>query len=386
MGSLRKRVVTVHGVNPDRGWQEAAKAVLEPHYEVVSLDYRGYDGVQGPVRVVCHPVALVVTVALLVGVAAAWALFSFGWSEGVWSAGGVFVAGLVVAAYQRRREGKKIKTQLSEACRGPRPHLIAHSFGTYLAGRSLLYPDIELDRVVLVGSVLPRRFDWPSLRKNGREGFGEVRNEVGTRDFAVRFAGWARWLAWDIGNAGLRGFEGRWAHWTQGPWVTCPTCATIGPGGLVHNVPLAEMEHSDMFLGPGHVRRFWLPYLWGLPAKEFRELEDLCFAAAYNLQEGKRLEFNRIVGILGGKKWEWTEGSTTRDFVWRCLRAEIEARGGEGEARDEKRITEIVGVMCEFVAWASEEEQKEEAIRRALHPHLAIVAAMKRVLEREKTE
>jgi hypothetical protein len=29
---------------------------------------------------------------------------------------------------------------------------------------------------------------------------------MGSRDFAVRVAGWARWLAWDIGDAGLRGF------------------------------------------------------------------------------------------------------------------------------------------------------------------------------------
>jgi hypothetical protein len=72
MAHLRQRVITIHGVNPDRAWQIAARSVLEPHFEYIGIDYHGYDGIGGPVRVVCYPLALGVSVlALIVSVVAA---------------------------------------------------------------------------------------------------------------------------------------------------------------------------------------------------------------------------------------------------------------------------------------------------------------------------
>jgi hypothetical protein len=381
---LRRRVVTIHGVNPDRDWQKTAKSVLEPHFEVVSVEYRDYDGIQGPIRVVCHPLALVGAFLLLIASVVSLVVYSVVWSVGFWAAMVVLIGGVGIAALKRHSQGRHIKKRLSDLCASPpRPHVIAHSFGTYLTGRSLKHPDIALDRVVLVGSVLPRRFDWQTLRSKGREGFGVVRNELGTRDFVVWLARWTRWFAWDIGDAGLRGFQGESVHSTGGPWLTCDVCGDVYPAGSVHNVPLVELAHSDAFLGPGHIRRLWLPFLWGLPPGEFGRFEDLCFGAAYSLQEGQYWEFNRIVGVLGESKWAWTEGSSTRDFVWFCLHEELKHRGKKIEERDQALVTEILGVMCGYVARASEEEEEDEAIRRALHPHLAIIAAMKRVLGRQ---
>ena len=48
-------------------------------------------------------------------------------------------------------------------------HFVGHSNGTYVFGQSLRrIRAMRFDRIFLAGSVLPRDFDWPAFKSNGR--------------------------------------------------------------------------------------------------------------------------------------------------------------------------------------------------------------------------
>lgn len=88
----------------------------------------------------------------------------------------------------------KAVTELYEAynyVRKTRPHqevsVVAHSHGT-LAFSKLFetYPDVSLDKIIFVGSIVCSNYDWSSLIRNGR--VSSVLNECGDRDLAVAFA------------------------------------------------------------------------------------------------------------------------------------------------------------------------------------------------------
>jgi pimeloyl-ACP methyl ester carboxylesterase len=251
----RKKLITIHGVNPD-AWQDAVRPLFEPHFDCVALRYSAYDGLSGPVRVVCHPWLLAATLAAALATVAA-ALWMRAW---VLPASAVallaLVLGLGLARLQRRARGTATKREFSLASSaGPRPHVIAHSFGTWLTGQALRHPELAFDRMVLVGSPLPRDYDWGALQVHGRRPFEAVRNEMGSADAVVYLAGLARWVARDLGDAGRRGFvAGAHVHDVDGPWAGCEPCAGA-PAARIHNVPLREMGHSDVFLGPGHAKR-----------------------------------------------------------------------------------------------------------------------------------
>jgi predicted GNAT family acetyltransferase len=68
------------------------------------------------------------------------------------------------------------------------PSIVAHSFGTYILGYSLLRFDfIRFNKVIVCGSILPVGFPWDKLIARGQ--VQAVRNEFGVRDFWVRCAG-----------------------------------------------------------------------------------------------------------------------------------------------------------------------------------------------------
>ncbi len=70
-----------------------------------------------------------------------------------------------------------------------RPSIVAHSFGTYILGYSLIkYRNIKLDKVILCGSILPNDFPWHEIIERGQ--VGSVRNEYGVKDIWVRLVRW----------------------------------------------------------------------------------------------------------------------------------------------------------------------------------------------------
>ncbi len=72
---------------------------------------------------------------------------------------------------------------------GPRPDLIAHSFGTWLIAQALISDrgrEIRLGRLILTGSIVPPDFDWRSLIDDGR--VEAVLCHTASKDWVVRSA------------------------------------------------------------------------------------------------------------------------------------------------------------------------------------------------------
>lgn len=113
--------------------------------------------------------------------------------------------------------------------------VIAHSFGSYIISRLLKsHPDIEFERIILCGSIIPRDFQWDVYAKYMQR--GAIVNDVGTRDFYPVLATFA---SLGYGASGRLGFN-------TGAVVDRYFC----------------YAHSDFFEKKrGHIRRFWKPFL-----------------------------------------------------------------------------------------------------------------------------
>lgn len=118
----------------------------------------------------------------------------------------------------------------------PEPSIVAHSFGTYLAGKLIRdFPAQYFDKVILVGSILPTNFPWQKLLAAGQVQW--VLNEYGGLDIWPQVA--SR-LIKDAGDAGTQGFTDK-----------SPFLVQRGYDGF---------GHSSYFMD-GHYQTQWLPTL-----------------------------------------------------------------------------------------------------------------------------
>jgi hypothetical protein len=102
----------------------------------------------------------------------------------------------------RRQYDAEVHDRRLTLARGRPPSVVAHSFGTYILGYTLLRFDfIRFDKVILCGSILPPDFPWDRLIDRGQ--VQAVRNEYGVRDPWVR---WVRWFVRGTGPSGAVGF------------------------------------------------------------------------------------------------------------------------------------------------------------------------------------
>ena len=86
---------------------------------------------------------------------------------------------------------------------GGKPDVIAHSLGTLLLGRALLADDnLQVGRVILLGSILPPDFPWNDLIKHNQ--VEAVLNNYGTKDFWALIA---HYFIPNSGPSGRRGFN-----------------------------------------------------------------------------------------------------------------------------------------------------------------------------------
>ncbi|HXH91743.1 MAG TPA: hypothetical protein VNN25_09190 [Thermoanaerobaculia bacterium] len=112
---------------------------------------------------------------------------------------------------------------------------VAHSFGTYLVCNSMrLFDEIRFDRLILLRSVLPRRFPWTKLAHK----CSSVLSELGGSDGALIFAQFVPGL----GASGRYGFK--------------------TPGEIVREHVNEYGEHSTVF-GARYMRESWIPFLRG---------------------------------------------------------------------------------------------------------------------------
>jgi pimeloyl-ACP methyl ester carboxylesterase len=113
----------------------------------------------------------------------------------------------------------------------PEVLVICHSFGTYAITRILREePDIEIDRLLLSGSIVPRTFKWESLPNCP----SHVLNDVGTKDIWPVLAKAASW------GYGITG--------------------TFGFGAPRVRDRFHALGHSDIF-SEQFMRRYWLPWI-----------------------------------------------------------------------------------------------------------------------------
>ncbi len=113
--------------------------------------------------------------------------------------------------------------------------VIAHSFGCYIVSRILEeHPDIEFDRIVFCGSIVPRNFRWDKHTKHMPH--GAILNDVGTNDFYPVLATCA---SLGYGSSGRLGFK---------------------TGAVVDRY--FPYNHSTFFdKKRRHISRFWKPFI-----------------------------------------------------------------------------------------------------------------------------
>lgn len=389
--TAKPKVLSIHGVCPSN-WQDTAKRVLEPHFGYTAIRYGDYDCERGgAIKAVVHPVFFLAAVSLFV-----WTIYtgSTDWWYGV--AAGLVVAGGLISGAQRRRCGDRIKAQISEqSAVAYSTHVIAHSFGTYLTAHAMRSYDIAFDRVVLVGCVLPRRFDWNAVlsRYSPIDQEGErlwvetdIRNELGTSDLVSWLAGVTGWMSRELGRAGQKGFiAGSHAvHTTAGPWDACAPCQPVSTASI-HNVPLKEYGHSKWALGPGHALHFWLPYLWGYPPARFKSWLIICGKATRELQTKNKEGFDDAAGLLLRKTWPWTQRPDGSErTLEECIREKI----GETDTQTDI-LREVTRRLVHSVHLAQEsavaDATADERIRWRLDPNLAIGYTISDVLDKPES-
>lgn len=330
-----RHVLTVHGISTRGEWQQTIVPILAPFFDSKAIRYRHYRWFGG-LKLVIEPWILVLF--LIVPLLPWWYGWLAGWS--IVAAEPVALLLGLVAAYaaspiRRWFALRSVMRQASPHMQDRAPHIIAHSFGSYLAGTMLQkYPAARAKRVVLVGCVLDTHWDWIGLRGKKPDAFCEVRNDWTTHDSVVWLAGLITRRIPGFGEAGRSKFQGSHPliHSVAHPTAMCVSCNAAT--GLLHNVDCSGLGHSDAFIGPAHAARFWLPYLWGIEPAEYGNLLDMCESAVDLHELGDMRRLTIVEDELLNRKWRWA-GETLRNYVADLVKADTR-RGG-------RTVNELVG-------------------------------------------
>lgn len=374
-----KRVFTIHGINSAGEWQDTVRPVFEPHFDYQAIRYRDYRWF-GATKLVFDPwIIFLLLFTLYFDLLAGWSPLQL-----------IMVAlalGFLIAAARRAWTHKKVKKDFSSRVGpGERPHLIAHSLGTYLMAHILKkHADVHLGRVVLIGCVLPRNFNWGGIRAAKPPAFEAIRNEVGKKDWVARLAYHVKRLVPGLGHAGLAGFEGpaNEVHTVGGSNLFCSDCPQASTG-LIHNVLHPERGHSDAFLGRNDAVHFWLPFFWNIEPPEYHEFLKFCAEAAERNGEGDVAGRSIAEEALHAKEWRWASG-TLGAFVAKQINARLLV---EGQAlldeEVQKRVKRAIPLIWRAVDQAVREANPQNAapnreILKNLNPKIASCRAAEAV-------
>lgn len=116
----------------------------------------------------------------------------------------------VTLGFLQKRKVRKLFKRLRDISKtadpgntGMRPHVIAHSFGTWLIAHALkANPDLRIGRLILLGSIVRPDFDWKRLIDDGQ--VEAVLNHTAGKDIPVRFT---QLFIPDSGPGGRVGFQ-----------------------------------------------------------------------------------------------------------------------------------------------------------------------------------
>jgi pimeloyl-ACP methyl ester carboxylesterase len=373
-----RQVFLVHGINSNGDWQKDVGQVLEPHFEVVHIRYWQYRWL-GAVKLVFEPWALIVaggaTYFLASRVMPAWLAVALGVLVGVISA-------YLTAPIRRRMTMKRFVAKGGKSLGVTRPHIIAHSFGTFLAGSVLkTFAGVKARRIVLVGCVLREDFDWLDIYTRKTQAFDAIRNEWTNKDAVVRLGGLIRRRIPDFGQAGLKGFTEipNWIHSVASPDFDCAPC-TSKVCALIHNYDCSGLGHSDSFIGAIHASRYWLPFLWGRSPKKYGELLDCCEAAAEAFENSNSHDLKLAEDELLVTEWEWTYGKRFEDHLVDLIKKHPNL-GGQSANELAGRAAGLFWRRMELARKAAAfEGTREQKLIRYLRPELAVAAAIEDAL------
>ncbi len=218
--------------------QSAASTLRDPTIQKASK----YVGVVQPLKVICPLHGIRTCAKWQKGLADLahsqdWACRLERWSYGQFS----LIAFLVPWTREsklnwlRQQYDTEIHDRRLDIEKGQTPSVVAHSFGTYILGYTLLRFDfIRFNKVILCGSILPPDFPWDKLIERGQ--IQALRNEYGVRD------PWVKRVCYFVrgtGPSGASGFTCRHERFEQEEF---------------------EYYHSDYF-GHDHIEDRWLPFL-----------------------------------------------------------------------------------------------------------------------------
>jgi hypothetical protein len=117
--------------------------------------------------------------------------------------------------------------------------LIAQSFGTYIAAKTMVnYAQVSFDQIIFCGSIVQREYDWAGIIARGQA--RRVLHDYGSKDIWVRLA---EWVIIDAGPSGQAGF------------IDPP------PNHVIQQMH-PNFRHSDHFY-PSNFRQRWVPFLRG---------------------------------------------------------------------------------------------------------------------------
>jgi pimeloyl-ACP methyl ester carboxylesterase len=163
--------------------------------------------------------------------------------------------------------------------------VIAHSFGSYILSEILLdHPDIEFEKIILCGSIIPRNYEWDKHARGMRK--NSILNDVGTTDIWPIFATCG---SLGYGSSGRRGFQN----------------ASVTDRYFKYG-------HSDFFEPKHHhIKNFWKPFIetgeivnsdWD----QMKGKTSLFILAASHPWIGRPLLIGFLVAVYFGVKWLWS--------------------------------------------------------------------------------
>jgi pimeloyl-ACP methyl ester carboxylesterase len=383
----RRIVVTVHGAASNRAWQASVQKVLDPHFRCLPYSFDNYSTLLGIVAVVLNvPLVVAAISAFVVACIMPLSLLSLCLFLSVPA---LLLLSIYAARRKRAKAAEKLRSFIAKNCPLLPPHVIAHSFGTYLVGTILQrFYDVRLANVVLVSAVLPTAFPWRDIVTGKPQALGNLRSEFGGRDYLTKIAARLGWLAPDIGGAGANGFDfdATHVHSLRSPVLHCGVCTPLAAAAKIHNVSLEAFGHSDQFLGDQHSRVLWLPFLWDISIDDFTLYLRECFEAAQLERDGLFPEASDRIEALWQIRFAWLEQKSFEQYAEIVIREVLNKKhipphtvNLSGILEDVKmfvhKVVELAAIEC-----AKTDGAVDAQVARRLHPRFAIASAAMRIV------
>ena len=318
-----KKVLLLHGIWSSGGWYKNIRPVLDPHFTVVPVRYGQYRW-YGALAVVCEPRYLIP--ACFAGFAG-WYLDISYWPQIAAIALVIFFLSFHPRIVKGRQDAATdtVFSGMEPHILGT-PHLIAHSFGTFLTIKLFenYKGNTNFDRIVFAGCVLPRDMPWIDKRQSSF--LSHVLNNFSEKDWVARAAGVAGRLHKGIGDAGRFGFNLiNDVHEYPALSEPCASCAN-GASAVVHNLRSERFPHRAAARARSHTIRFWLPFLWEIDLDEYELLRR--FSTEYvTLSENRSVDSAETeLGSVMTEKlhafqaidWNWAGGKVQDPFLRIC--------------------------------------------------------------------